>query len=136
MYEIEHYEILVIGSGEAGKQLTWNLAQAGHRTAVVERKYIGGSCPNIACLPSKNVIRSAKAHWFARHGAEYGIQTGPVRTDMKGVLNRKRQMVEEGLQVHLDRFRATGAELIMGEAHFVSPKTVEVQLNKGGTRLI
>lgn len=84
MSEIEHYEILVIGSGEAGKHLTWNLAQAGHRTAVVERKYIGGSCPNISCLRSKNVIRSARANWFTRHGAEYGIQTGPVSTDMRG----------------------------------------------------
>jgi pyruvate/2-oxoglutarate dehydrogenase complex dihydrolipoamide dehydrogenase (E3) component len=61
MPDIERYEILVIGSGEAGKHLTWTMAQAGHRTAVVERKYIGGSCPNIACLPSKNVIRSANA---------------------------------------------------------------------------
>src|ERR1700688_2256539 len=136
MPEIERFEILVIGSGEAGKHLTWNLAQAGHRTAVVERKYIGGSCPNIACLPSKNVIRSAKANWFARHGAEYGIQTGPVSTDMKGVLNRKRKMVEGGVQVHLDLFKATGAELIRGEARFVAPKTVEVHLNDGGRRTI
>ena len=136
MPDIEHYEILVIGSGEAGKNLTWAMAQAGHRTAVVERKYIGGSCPNIACLPSKNVIRSAKANWFARHGAEYGIQTGPVSTDMKGVLNRKRKMVEEGVQVHLDRFKATGAELIRGEARFVAPKTVDVHLNEGGRRMI
>ncbi len=137
MSEIEHfYEILVIGSGEAGKHLTWNLAQAGHRTAVVERKYIGGSCPNIACLPSKNVIRSAKANWFARHGVEYGIQTGPVSTEMKGVFNRKRKMVESEVQFHLDRFKATGAELIRGEARFVSPKTVEVHLNEGGRRII
>jgi hypothetical protein len=56
MPQIERYEILVIGSGEAGKHVTWTLAQAGHRTAVVERKYIGGSCPNVACLPSKNVV--------------------------------------------------------------------------------
>jgi pyruvate/2-oxoglutarate dehydrogenase complex dihydrolipoamide dehydrogenase (E3) component len=133
---IERYEILVIGSGEAGKHLTWNTAQAGHRTAVVERKYIGGSCPNIACLPSKNVIRSAKANWFARHGTEYGIQTGPVSTDMKGVLNRKRKMVEGEVQFHLDRFKATGAELIRGEARFVAPKTVEVHLNEGGRRMI
>jgi len=132
----ERYEILVIGSGEAGKHLTWNTAQAGHRTAVVERKYIGGSCPNIACLPSKNVIRSAKANWFARHGTEYGIQTGPVSTDMKGVLNRKRKMVEGEVQFHLDRFKATGAELIRGEARFVAPKTVEVHLNEGGRRMI
>ena len=136
MPDIERYDILVIGSGESGKHLTWNLAQAGHRTAVVERKYIGGSCPNIACLPSKNVIRSAKANWFARHGAEYGIQTGPVSTDMKGVLARKRKMVEGEVQFHLDRFKATGAELIRGEARFVAPKTVEVQLNDGGRRTI
>jgi pyruvate/2-oxoglutarate dehydrogenase complex dihydrolipoamide dehydrogenase (E3) component len=133
---VERYEILVIGSGEAGKHLTWTMAQAGHRTAVVERKYIGGSCPNIACLPSKNVIRSAKANWFARHGAEYGIQRGAVSTDMKGVLNRKRKMVEGEVQFHLDRFKATGAELIKGEARFVAPKTVEVQLNQGGRRMI
>jgi len=136
MPEIERYEILVIGSGESGKHLTWTLAQAGHRTAVVERKYVGGSCPNIACLPSKNVIRSAKANWFAKHGAEYGIQTGPVSTDMKGVLARKRNMVEGEVQFHLDRFRATGAELIRGEGRFVAPRTVEVHLNDGGQRTI
>jgi pyruvate/2-oxoglutarate dehydrogenase complex dihydrolipoamide dehydrogenase (E3) component len=134
--ETERYEVLVIGSGEAGKHLTWTMAQAGHRTAVVERKYIGGSCPNIACLPSKNVIRSAKANWFARHGSEYGIQTGPVSTDMKGVLNRKRKMVEAEVQFHLDRFKATGAELIRGEARFVAPRTVEVHLNEGGHRTV
>src|ERR1700722_20317662 len=136
MPDIERFDILVIGSGEAGKHLTWTMAQAGHRTAVVERKYIGGSGPNIACLPSKNVIRSAKANWFARHGAEYGIQTGPVSTDMKGVLARKRKMVEGEVQFHLDRFKATGAELIRGEARFVAPKTVEVRLNEGGSRTI
>lgn len=134
MPEAERYEILVIGSGESGKYLTWNMAQAGYRTAVVERKYIGGSCPNIACLPSKNVIRSAKANWFARHGAEYGIQSGSVSTDMKGVLNRKKKMVEDGVQFHLERFKATGAEVIRGEARFVAPKTVEVRLNDGGRR--
>ena len=136
MSDAEHYEILVIGSGEAGKHLTWTMAQAGQRTAVVERKYIGGSCPNIACLPSKNVIRSAKANWFARRGAEYGIRTGPVSTDMKGVLNRKRKMVEGEVQFHLDRFKATGAELVRGEARFVAQKTVEVYLNEGGRRTI
>ena len=136
MSEAEHYEILVIGSGEAGKHLTWNLAQAGHRAAVVERKYIGGSCPNIACLPSKNVIRSAKANWFARHGAWYGIQAGPVSTDMRGVFNRKRKMVEGEVQFHLDRFKAMGAELIRGEARFVAPKAVEVNLNDGGRRRV
>jgi pyruvate/2-oxoglutarate dehydrogenase complex dihydrolipoamide dehydrogenase (E3) component len=66
MPEIERFDILVIGSGEPGKHLTWTMAQAGHRTAVVERKYIGGSCPNIACLPSKNVIRSCAVHFHSQ----------------------------------------------------------------------
>src|SRR5467141_5362760 len=132
MPEIERFDILVIGSGEAGKHVTWTFAQAGHRTAVVERKYIGGSCPNIACLPSKNVIRSAKANWFARHGAEYGIRTGPVSTDMKGVFNRKRNMVESEVQFHLDRFKSTGAELIRVESHFNAPNAVHFPLRGGG----
>jgi len=136
MPDAERYEILVIGSGEAGKYLTWTMAQEGRRTAVVERKYIGGACPNIACLPSKNVIRSAKAAWFARHGSDYGIKTGPVSTDMKGVLSRKRRMVEGEVQFHLDRFKATGADLIRGEARFVAPRTVEVHLNDGGRRTV
>jgi pyruvate/2-oxoglutarate dehydrogenase complex dihydrolipoamide dehydrogenase (E3) component len=136
MTDTERFDVLVIGSGESGKHLTWNMAEAGQRTAVVERKYIGGSCPNIACLPSKNVIRSAKANWFARHGAEYGIEAGPVLTNMKGVLNRKRKMVEGEVQGHLNRFKSSGAELIGGEARFVAPKTVDVRLNDGGKRTI
>jgi pyruvate/2-oxoglutarate dehydrogenase complex dihydrolipoamide dehydrogenase (E3) component len=136
MSDIERYEILVIGSGESGKWMTWTMAQAGHRTAVVERKYVGGSCPNIACLPSKNLIRSAKANWFAKHGAEYGILSGPVSTDMKGVFARKRKMVEGEVQFHLDRFKTTGADLIGGEARFVAPKTVQVNLKEGGQRTL
>ena len=136
MSEIERYEVLVIGSGESGKWITWTMAQAGYRTAVVERRYVGGSCPNIACLPSKNVIRSAKANWFAKHGAEYGISSGPVSTDMNGVFARKRKMVEGEIQFHLDRFKTTGADLIGGEARFVAPKTVQVRLNEGGQRTL
>ena len=82
------------------------------------------------------MIRSAKANWFARHGVEYGIQTGPVSTDMIGVFNRKRKMVESQVQFHLDRFQATGAELIRGEAHLIAPKAVEVHLNDGGRRTV
>ena len=64
MQGVERYEILIVGSGEAGKYLAWTMAKAGHRTAMVERKFLGGSCPNIACLPSKNLIYSARElHW-------------------------------------------------------------------------
>jgi pyruvate/2-oxoglutarate dehydrogenase complex dihydrolipoamide dehydrogenase (E3) component len=135
---IENYDYLIIGSGEAGKYLGWTMAGAGHRTAVVERKLIGGSCPNIACLPSKNVIHSAKVGWFARRAAEFGVELGSeataAETNMRGVWNRKRAMVDGLRQMHLDRYRASGAELIMGEAQFTGDRTVQVRLQDGGTR--
>lgn len=136
MPEIENYEILVIGSGEAGKYLAWTMAKAGHRTALVERNMVGGSCPNIACLPSKNLIHSAKVMSLAARGVEFGLETGSVKTNMKAVQRRKRKMVEDLIKVHLDRYEASGAELIMGEARFSSPKTIAVNLNNGGTRKI
>jgi pyruvate/2-oxoglutarate dehydrogenase complex dihydrolipoamide dehydrogenase (E3) component len=74
MPDVERYEILILGSGEAGKYLAWTMAKAGHRTAMVERKYLGGSCPNVACLPSKNLIYSAKVASLARRGAEFGLE--------------------------------------------------------------
>ena len=120
-------DILIIGSGEAGKYLAWTMAKAGRRTAVVERALIGGSCPNIACLPSKNIIHSAKVAELTRRAAEFGIAIGPVTIDMAGVRARKRQMVDGLINLHLDRYKASGAELILGEARFVAPRTVEVK---------
>lgn len=90
MREAEHFEDVVLGGGEAGKYIAWELARAGRRTAVIERALVGGSCPNIACMPSKNVIRSAKVADLFRHAAEYGLRTGPATTDMEGV-RRKRE---------------------------------------------
>lgn len=136
MREIENHEILVIGSGEAGKYLAWTFAKQGKRTALVERKMVGGSCPNIACLPSKNVIHSAKVASLAARGAEFGLEMTSMATDMKGVLRRKQKMVEDLIEVHLGRYEGSGAELIMGEARFVAPQTVEVDLNDGGARTI
>ncbi len=133
---IENYEVLVIGSGEAGKYLAWTFAKAGYRTALVERKMIGGSCPNVACLPSKNVIHSAKVASLAARGTEFGIETISATTNMEGVRQRKGKMVENLIKVHLDRYEVSGTELIMGEARFVAPQTVEVNLNDGGTRTL
>jgi pyruvate/2-oxoglutarate dehydrogenase complex dihydrolipoamide dehydrogenase (E3) component len=134
MADPERIEILVIGSGEAGKWLAWEMAAAGRRTAVVERKWIGGSCPNINCLPSKNEIMSAKAADVVHHAASFGTDVSGARTNMPNVLARKRKMVEAEIALHLQRYRETGGELIMGESRFVAPKTVEVRLNGGGTR--
>jgi pyruvate/2-oxoglutarate dehydrogenase complex dihydrolipoamide dehydrogenase (E3) component len=136
MPDIESYDVLVIGSGEAGKYLAWTMAGEGHRTAVVERKWIGGSCPNIACLPSKNIIYSARVRSLAGRAAEFGVEAGPAATSMKGVQDRKRAMVEGLRQMHLERYRASGAELIMGQARFTAPRTVDVELADGGTRRI
>src|SRR5262245_25795208 len=94
MSDKQQFECLVIGSGEAGKNLAWTMAKAGRRTGVVERKLIGGSCPNIACLPSKNVIHSAKVAELARHGAEFGVVASGMTINMEGVRARKRHMVD------------------------------------------
>ncbi|HET6327553.1 MAG TPA: FAD-dependent oxidoreductase [Planctomycetaceae bacterium] len=111
---IEHYHNLVIGSGEGGKILAWNLAKKGETTVVVERSMIGGSCPNVACLPSKNVIYSAKAVALADPKTGLGVMTGSTRVDMAGVVRRKRQMVEGLIEMHLGNFKASGAELVDG----------------------
>src|SRR5215475_12675330 len=132
----EHFQNLIIGSGVAGKILGWTLASQGQKTVVVERSMVGGSCPNVACLPSKNVIHSAKAVSLVHPTAGLGVVTGSVRVDMAGVARRKRQMVAELVEMHLARFQASGAELVMGEARFTEPKTVRVALNAGGTRLL
>jgi pyruvate/2-oxoglutarate dehydrogenase complex dihydrolipoamide dehydrogenase (E3) component len=136
MADAEKYDILVLGSGEAGKWTAWTMADEGHRTAMVERKWLGGSCPNIACLPSKNVIYSARVASLARRGAEFGLEMDKLRINMAGVQQRKREMVEAEYQFHAKRTKDAGIELVMGEGSFVAPKTVEVALNDGGIRRI
>ena len=132
----EQVDILVLGSGEGGKYLAWHMAQSGHRTAVVERRWIGGSCPNINCLPSKNEIWSAKVAALVKHAAEFGTDAGSVAIDMARVRQRKRDMVDGLIAMHRERYKASGAELIMGTGRFVAPKTLEVRLNEGGTRVL
>lgn len=136
MTTTEHYDVLVIGSGEAGKYLAWTLSNEGQRTALVERQMVGGSCPNIACLPSKNVIHSAKVASLAARAAAFGVRVDAVTTDMPGVQRRKRQMVDALVDVHLARYEASGVDLIMGTARFVGPKTITVAENDGGRRNI
>src|SRR3984957_20820047 len=132
----EQYDVLILGSGGGGKLTAWHMASSGRRTAVVERKWIGGSCPNVACLPSKNEIHSAEAAHFARNGAEFGVMTGSVTIDMAKVRQRKRDMVERLIAAHVKNYNESGAELIMGNGCFVAPKTLEVSLNDGGMRIL
>jgi len=134
--EPEKYDVLVLGSGTGGKLIAWSMASEGRRTASIERKYIGGACPNTACLPSKNIIHSAKvASLFARH-EEFGIETGPVTVNMAGVYARKKRMVDGLMKAHLDQYHASGAELVCGNARFVGPRTLQVALRDGGERTL
>ena len=136
MPQAEQLEVLVLGSGTGGKLIAWYMAQSGRRTAVVETHWVGGSCPNIACMPSKNEISSAKVAQLARDGRHYGTVTGSVTVDMAIVRQRKREMVERQIAKHLQIYKASGAELIMSSGRFVAPKTLEVKLNDGGTRVL
>jgi pyruvate/2-oxoglutarate dehydrogenase complex dihydrolipoamide dehydrogenase (E3) component len=132
----ESVENVVLGGGEPGKYMAWELARQGRRTVVVERALIGGACPNIACLPSKNVINSSKVADLVRRAARYGQRTGPVATDMAKVRQRKREMVDGLVEIHRQRFASHGLEFILGEGRFVAPRTIEVRLAAGGTRRI
>jgi pyruvate/2-oxoglutarate dehydrogenase complex dihydrolipoamide dehydrogenase (E3) component len=131
MPQTKAYDTLVLGSGEAGKYIAWHLASVGQRVAVIERRYIGGSCPNIACLPSKNVIHSAKVASYFRRSEEFGISKDGWRIDMAGVRERKRKMVDGLIQMNLSRYEQTGTELIIGRGRFVAPKILEVTGNDG-----
>src|SRR5437879_1709677 len=134
MSNLERFQNIVLGGGEAGKYIAWELARWGQRVAVVEKGLIGGSCPTIACLPSKNVIHSAKVVELVRHASSFGLGLGPRTMDMAGVRQRKRELVNGMIAIHNARFAADGLEFILGEGHFVGPKTIEVRLTQGGTR--
>ncbi len=136
MSSAEKFDLVVLGSGAPGKLLAWTLGAQGKRVAVVERRYVGGSCPNIACLPSKNVIHGARVAHFFRRAAEFGVATGEWKVDMVAVRDRKRKMVDGLVAMHLEKYRDSGAELVMGSGRFVAPKTIEVALNADGTRTL
>jgi pyruvate/2-oxoglutarate dehydrogenase complex dihydrolipoamide dehydrogenase (E3) component len=132
----EHVRNVIIGSGEGGKVLAWHLASAGERTVVVERRWVGGSCPNVNCLPAKNEIWSAKVADLIRHASQFGATAGSVSVDIAAVRKRKREMVDGLIKIHLDKYKATGAELVMGQAAFTGERTIDVKLNDGGTRTL
>jgi pyruvate/2-oxoglutarate dehydrogenase complex dihydrolipoamide dehydrogenase (E3) component len=136
MSAIEHVDVLVFGSGAGGKLTAWTSASEGLRAVVVERGLVGGSCPNIACLPTKNVVHSAKVADFVRHDREFGSGTAPASIEMAEVRARKRLMVDGLVSMHLDKYKGSGAELVFGEGRFTGPNTIEVQLKSGGIRTL
>ena len=135
MPQREHFDVLVLGSGQGGQLIAWHLAQAGRRAALVERRWVAGSCPTIACMPSKTELWSARVAHLARHGQPFGVTTGAITIDMPAVLRHKRDMVRHEVELHMQNFTATGTELIVGHGRFAAPKTLEVS-QEGGTRIL
>jgi pyruvate/2-oxoglutarate dehydrogenase complex dihydrolipoamide dehydrogenase (E3) component len=132
----EVYDLLILGSGAGSKLLAWTFAGRGQRVAVVERKYVGGSCPNIACLPSKNVIHTAQFAHDVGRSEEFGISIESYRVNMPDVRGRKRKMVQGLVDTHLALYKQSGAELIMASGKFVGPKMLEATLPDGTKRLL
>jgi pyruvate/2-oxoglutarate dehydrogenase complex dihydrolipoamide dehydrogenase (E3) component len=130
----ERFGTLILGSGQGGKLLAWHLARGGERVAVIERRWVGGSCPAVACLPSKNELWSARVSHVARNAEHYGTVTGDISVSMSRVRERKQDMIEREIAAHLKAYQESGAELIMGSGRLRETKTLEVQLNDGGVR--
>jgi pyruvate/2-oxoglutarate dehydrogenase complex dihydrolipoamide dehydrogenase (E3) component len=136
MSQSETFDVVILGSGQGGKRLAWHLGRSGKKVAVVERRWVGGSCPAVACLPSKNEIWGARVAHLVRNAASFGTIADGVRTDMTKVRGRKQDMIDREIEAHLSLYEQTGAELIMGSGRFIGPKTIEVALNEGGTRVL
>src|SRR5262245_65467449 len=132
--DAEAYDLVILGGGTGSTIAAWTFARQGQRVAVIERKYIGGSCPNIACLPSKNIIHSAKVASYFRRSKEFGITHNGFTIDMSGVRDHKRTMVSGVNEMYLENYRKTGAEFILGTGRFIAPRTLEVALADGTTR--
>jgi pyruvate/2-oxoglutarate dehydrogenase complex dihydrolipoamide dehydrogenase (E3) component len=131
---VEDYDLIILGGGTGSTIAAWTFAGQGQRVAVIERKYIGGSCPNIACLPSKNVLHSARVASYFRRGEKFGLAADGVRVDMAAVRARKRAMVSGVNEMYLENYKQTGAELIFGTGRFIGPKTLEATLPGGKIR--
>ena len=132
--DVEQYDLVILGGGTGGTLAAWTFAAQGQRVALIERKYIGGSCPNIACLPSKNIIHSAKVASYFRRSREFGIINDNFTVAMHMVRERKRSMVSRWNDAYLENYKKTGAELIFGLGRFMGPRTLEVTLSDGTVR--
>jgi pyruvate/2-oxoglutarate dehydrogenase complex dihydrolipoamide dehydrogenase (E3) component len=133
----DHYQAIVIGSGQGGTPLSMALADAGLRTALIERSHIGGTCINEGCTPTKTMVASGRVAYLARRGKEYGVNTGDIRIDMARVRQRKRDIVESfrnGSQRRLEK--TANLDVIFGEASFTGPKNLSVRMRDGAQRTL
>jgi len=132
MKDSQHYDAIVVGSGQGGTPLSEALAQAGMRTALIERKHVGGTCINEGCTPTKTMVASGRVAYLARRAADYGVRTGAISVDMEKVRQRKRDIVDRfrnGNQSGVEK--TENLDLIFGEASFSGSKTLTVKLKDG-----
>ena len=130
----EHYDAIIIGSGQAGTPLASALAAGGFKTALIEREHVGGCCVNEGCTPTKTMIASGRVAYLARRAADYGVHTGEIGIDMARIRQRKRDIVasfRSGSQARLEK--TPRLHLIFAAAHFTGPKTIEM-VRKDGSR--
>src|ERR1700732_4661106 len=121
------YDAIILGAGQAGGPLSTALANAGRKTALIERIHVGGTCINEGCTPTKTMVASARVAYLARRGADYGVNTGPISIDMVRVRKRQRDIVESFRSGSEHRIVSTpGVELLRGEARFSGPKSLQV----------
>jgi pyruvate/2-oxoglutarate dehydrogenase complex dihydrolipoamide dehydrogenase (E3) component len=135
MMHEQAYDAVIIGAGQGGGPLSTALARAGRRTALIEREHVGGTCINEGCTPTKTMVASARVAYLARRAADYGVQTGPPAVDMLAVRRRKRDIVESFRAGSQRRIEETaGLDLLMGEARFTGPRSLEVRMRDGAAR--
>ena len=133
----DHYQAIVIGSGQGGTPLCRALAEAGLRTALIERSHIGGTCINEGCTPTKTMVASGRVAYLARRGKDYGVHIDEIRIDMARVRQRKQEVVDSFRNGSQKRLESTAnLDLLFGEASFTGPKSIAVRLNDGTQRTL
>jgi pyruvate/2-oxoglutarate dehydrogenase complex dihydrolipoamide dehydrogenase (E3) component len=130
----EQYDVLILGSGQAGNPLSSEFVKAGRRVALIERAEVAGTCINYGCTPTKTMVASAQRAWQVRHAGELGIEVGSMRVNLEQVRARKRKIVELFRTSSEKRFASGQPELVRGEARFVGSREIAVALKSGGER--
>ncbi len=129
----KNYDAIIIGTGQGGVPLAVDLANAGWKTAVIEKAHPGGSCINFGCTPTKTMIASARVAYLAKRGLDFGVESGDVRVDLKKVRDRKRQIVSSFRSGVEKRLEHDNIDLIHGQAEFLSSNEIKVRNTDGET---
>jgi pyruvate/2-oxoglutarate dehydrogenase complex dihydrolipoamide dehydrogenase (E3) component len=133
----KQYDAIVIGAGQAGLPLAKKLANAGKKTALIERRWVGGTCVNDGCTPTKTWVASAKAAYMAANSGALGVNIRSYKVDMRVIKQRKDDIVTHARDGGTKNAEATpNLDLIFGEAAFTDTKTISIALNDGGTQLL